>query len=236
MRGGFSGGTVASLIHGLEEGRRDPSITRYMMDPYSLNPEGQRHGPDRPEKMMALKVMHDEDLRAWTMPFFMGPINTKIVRRSNALLGYPYGKDFRYEEAILTGSGPLGCMKATIGAVGGRAFMLAMAFSPVRWLLKRYVLPRPGQGPSQSVRENGYYDLILVGKLGDGNVMRARVRGDGDPGTESTSRLLVESALCLAQDSDRIGVGGGFWTPASAMGELLLSRLTGNAVLSFELD
>jgi saccharopine dehydrogenase (NAD+, L-glutamate forming) len=86
------------------------------------------------------------------------------------------------------------------------------------------------------VRENGYYDLILVGKLSDGNIMRARVKGDGDPGVESTSRLLVESALCLAQDSDRIAVGGGFWTPASAMGELLLSRLTGNAILSFEID
>ncbi len=236
MRGGFSGGTVASFIHMIEEGRRDPSIMRLIAEPYSLNPEGQRQGPDLPERTMAVKVKYDEDLRAWTTPFFMGPINSKIVRRSNVLLGYRYGKSFRYEEAILTGSGPLGCVKATIGAVGGRAFMMAMVSSPVRWLLKRYVLPRPGQGPSQSVRENGYYDIILVGKLGDGNVMRARVRGGGDPGTESTSRLLVESALCLAQDSDRIGVGGGFWTPASAMGELLLSRLTGNAVLSFELD
>jgi len=236
MRGGFSGGTVASLVHMIEEGRRDPSIARFMLDPYSLNPEGQRDGPDHPEKMMAVKVMHDEDLKAWTMPFFMGPINTKIVRRSNALLGYPYGKDFRYEEAIQTGGGPRGWVMATIGAVGARAFMLAMASSPVRWLLKRYVLPKPGQGPSQSVRENGYYDLVLIGKLSDGIIMRARVKGDGDPGVESTSRLLVESALCLAQDSDKITVDGGFWTPASAMGELLLSRLAGNAVLSFELD
>jgi short subunit dehydrogenase-like uncharacterized protein len=236
MRGGFSGGTVASLIHMIEEGRRDPSIARFMLEPYSLNPEGQRDGPDHPEKMMPVRVKHDEDLKAWTMPFFMSPINTKIVRRSNALLGYPYGKNFRYEEAIRTGSGPVGCMMATIGAVGARAFMVAMALSPVRWLLKRYLLPKPGQGPSQRVRENGYYDLILVGKLSDGNIMRARVKGDGDPGVESSSRLLVESALCLAQDSDRLAVGGGFWTPASAMGELLLQRLTDHGVLSIELD
>ena len=115
-------------------------------------------------------------------------------------------------------------------------FMLAMALPPIRGLLKRYVFPKSGQGPSQSVRDNGYFDLILVGKLGDSNIMRARVKGDGDPGTESTSRLLVESALCLAQDSDRIAVGGGFWTPASAMGELLLQRLTDHGVLSLELD
>ena len=236
MRGGFTGGTVASFIHLIEEGARDPSIARFMMEPYSLNPEGQRQGPDHPEKMMAVKVKRDEDLKAWTMPFFMGPINTKIVRRSNALLGYPYGENFRYEEAILTGRGPVGCVIAAIGAVGAGAFRLAMALSPSRWLLQRSVLPKPGRGPGQSVRENGYYDLILVGKLSDGNIMRARVKGEGDPGVESTSRLLVESALCLAQDSDRIAVGGGFWTPASAMGELLLSRLADNAVLSFELD
>ncbi|MDH5698666.1 MAG: saccharopine dehydrogenase, partial [Nitrospirota bacterium] len=106
---------------------------------------------------------------------------------------------------------------------------------PTRWLLKKFVLPKPGQGPSQRVRENGFFDLILVGKLGEGNVMRARIKGVGDPGTESTSKLLVESAVCLAQDSEKIAVGGGFWTPASAMGELLLLRLTTNQALSFEL-
>lgn len=236
MRGGFSGGTVASLVHMAEEGGRDPSLARLMTEPYSLNPEGQRQGPDLPERMMPLKVRYDDDLRAWTMPFFMGPINGKIVRRSNALLGYPYGKDFRYEEAILTGGGPAGWTKAAMGAVAGRGFMLAMGFSPTRRLMQRYLLPGPGQGPSQSVRENGYYDLILIGNLVDGSVMRARVRGDGDPGTESTSRLLVESALCLAQDSDWIAVDGGFWTPASAMGALLLSRLTAHGILSFEIE
>ena len=104
MKGGFSGGTAASLIHGMEKGPRDPSIMRYMTEPYSLNPEGQRHGADRPDKMMSVAVKYDEDLQAWTKPFFMGPMNTKIVRRSNALLGYPYGEDFRYEEATLVGS------------------------------------------------------------------------------------------------------------------------------------
>ena len=236
MRGGFSGGTAATFIYAIEEGPRDPSMMRFIVEPYSMNPEGQRQGPDRPEKMMAFKVTYDGDLKAWTMPFFMAPVNTKIVRRTNALLGYSYGKDFRYEEAILTGGGPAGWVKATAGAFGARTFMLAMALPPTRWLLKRYVLPKSGKGPSQSVRENGYYDLVLVGKLGDGNVMRARVKGIGDPGVESTSRMLVESALCLAQDSDRIAVGGGFWTPASAMGDLLLTRLTSNAGLSFELD
>jgi short subunit dehydrogenase-like uncharacterized protein len=236
MRGGFSGGTLATVINWMQEGTRDPSVKRVMREPYSLNPEGQRQGPDRPQSMSAVTVKYDEDLKEWMMPWFMSPMNTKIVRRSNALLGYLYGKNFRYEEAILVGSGPVGWVVATIGALGVGGFMLALALPPTRWLLKKFVLPKPGQGPSQRVRERGFFDLILVGKLDDGNVMRARIKGAGDPGTESTSKLLVESAVCLAQDSDRIAVGGGFWTPASAMGELLLSRLTTNAALSIELD
>jgi short subunit dehydrogenase-like uncharacterized protein len=212
MRGGFSGGTRASMIYGIKEGMQDPSVKRVMGEPYGLNPEGQRQGPEAPEKMMAVK--YDGDLKAWTMPFFMSPVNTKVVRRSNALLGYPYGKDFRYEEAMLLGSGL------------------------VSWaaLLRKLLLPKPGQGPSQRVREKGYFDLILVGKLADGDVMRARVKGVGDPGTGATSKMLVESVVCLSQDSDNIEVGGGFWTPASAMGKLLLSRLRANAGLSFELE
>jgi short subunit dehydrogenase-like uncharacterized protein len=235
MRGGFSGGTLATLID-MQKGARDPSIRRVMTEPYSLNPEGQRQGPDRPQSMSAVTVKYDEDLKGWTMPWFMTPLNTKVVRRSNALLGYPYSEDFRYDEAILVGSGPVGWVIATIAALGVGGFMQALALPPTRWLLKKFVLPKPGQGPSQRVRERGFFDIVLVGKLGEGNVMRARVKGVGDPGVESTSKLLVESALCLAQDSDRIAVGGGIWTPASAMGELLLSRLTSDAGFSFELD
>ena len=236
MKGGFSGGTAASMIYGFEEGRHDPTTRLGMTEPYYLNPEGQREGPDAPSELVSAKVGFDEDLEAWTKPFFMGPMNTKIVRRSNALLGYPYGKDFRYEEASLVGSGPVGWMRAKAQALGYVTFILAVAMPPTRWLLKKFVLPKSGEGPSQEKRETGVWRLVLVGRLSDGNVMLTRVRGVGDPGVESTSRMLVESALCLAQDSDKILVGGGSWTPASAMGALLLPRLTSNAGLRFELS
>jgi short subunit dehydrogenase-like uncharacterized protein len=107
---------------------------------------------------------------------------------------------------------------------------------PSRWLLKRFVLPKSGEGPSQEKRESGLWVVVLLGHLDDGSVIQIRVEGAGDPGVESTSRMLVESALCLAEDSDRIAVGGGIWTPASAMGDLLLPRLTSHAGLSFQLD
>ncbi len=236
MRGGFSGGTAASFVNAIEQRPKDPSVQQLLIEPYSLNPEGQRRGPDLPEKMMPVKVAYDEDLKAWTMPFFMSPMNTKIVRRSNALLGYPYGQDFRYEEAILVGSGPVGWLIAAMGAAAAGGFMLSMALSPTRWLLKRYVFPKPGEGPDRQVREQGFYQLILIGKLDSGETMRAHISGTGDPGVESTSRILVESALCLAQETDKIKVGGGFWTPASAMAELLLPRLIDHAGLKFELE
>ncbi|MGI9530000.1 MAG: saccharopine dehydrogenase family protein [Acidimicrobiia bacterium] len=236
MQGGFSGGTAASLLHGTSAGREDPSIMQSMTEPYYLAPEGHRQGPDSPDDMRSVEVEYDEDLQAWTKPFFMGPMNTKIVRRTNALLGYPYGEDFRYSEARVVAGGTGGRFKAKSEAIGYVAFLAALGIPPTRWLLERFVLPESGEGPSREVRESGHWELILIGTMDDGTTMRARVRGDGDPATESTTRMLVESALCLAQDGDEIPVGGGSWTPASAMADLLLARLTSHAGMSFELE
>ena len=236
LRGGFSGGTAASLLHGTETGRDDPSIGQSMRDPYWLAPEGHRHGPDAPESMTSTKVEYDEDLGGWTKPFFMGPMNTKIVRRTNAVLGYPYGEGFRYGEATLVGSGPGGWLKAKSEAIGFVSFIKAVGFPPTRRLLKKRVLPQSGEGPSREVRETGHWEVVLIGTMDDGATMRTRIRGAGDPATESTSRMLAESALCLAEDADQIPVGGGSWTPASAMGDLLLTRLTDHAGMSFELE
>lgn len=232
MRGGLNGGTAASFLYRNEQGQRDASMLQIMTAPYSLNPPGERDGPDSPTRMDARAVAHDDDLSAWTMPFFMAPINTKVVRRSNALLGYPYGRDFRYEEAILTGGGVGGWMKASLGALASGAFMRALGLRPTRWLLTQ-VLPKPGQGPSDELRRTGGFELLFVGDLAGVGDLRLRVCGDGDPNTESTSKLTAESALCLAQDD--IDVGGGFWTPASALGDALVKRVLANDVLRMEL-
>jgi short subunit dehydrogenase-like uncharacterized protein len=236
MQGGFSGGTAASLLHGTDAGRTDPSIGRAMTEPYYLAPEGHRQGPDEPDDMRSTKVEYDEDLQAWTKPFFMGPMNTKIVRRTNALLGYPYGEGFRYDEARVVGGGLSGRIKAKAEAIGYVAFLAAVASPPTRSLLKKYVLPGSGEGPDQETRESGQWKVVLIGKMDDGTTVRAQVGGEGDPATDSTSRMLVESALCLAEDADKIPVGGGSWTPVAAMGDLLLTRLTSHAGMSFELE
>jgi short subunit dehydrogenase-like uncharacterized protein len=236
LRGGFSGGTAASLLHGTESGRKDSSIGRAMSEPYYLAPEGHRHGPDEPDNMMSVKVEYDEDLQTWTKPFFMGPMNTKIVRRTNALLGYPYGEDFCYDEARVVADGLSGRIKAKAEAMGYVAFVASVAIPPTRWLLKKYVLPGSGEGPDRETRESGHWKIVLIGKMDDGTTVRTLVGGEGDPATDSTSRMLIESALCLAQDGEKIPVGGGSWTPAAAMGDLLLDRLTSHAGMSFEFE
>lgn len=217
--GGASGGTIASMLTMLEEAEADPAVARAMREPYSLNPKGQRSGPDGPEGVLP---RYDADFEQWTAPFVMATINTKVVRRSNALLGFAYGRDFRYDEAMLTGSGPLGLAKATATGLGSAATQGAMSIGPLRRAVSGR-LPQPGEGPSRARREAGWFDLRLRGESADGRVLRARVTGDRDPGYGSTSKMLAESALCLARDP--LEVEGGLWTPASAMGHALLARL-----------
>ncbi len=230
--GGASGGTVASMLQMLEEAECDPSLMAVMNDPYALNPKGERTGPDEPERNTP---RFDDDFRQWTAPFMMAGIDTKVVRRSNALLGYAYGKGFRYDEAVLMGSGPLGFAKAAMTSAGTRAVMGAMAIGRVRRAVSGR-LPQPGDGPSKAKREAGYFDIQVRGEHPSDatKTLRGRIRGDRDPGYGSTSKMLGESAVCLAQDA--LPVTGGCWTPASAMGDALLARLAENAGVTFALD
>jgi short subunit dehydrogenase-like uncharacterized protein len=236
MQGGLNGGTAATFLYANEEGPNDPTIGRLMAEPYSLNPEGQRGGPDGPDSIRDIRVAYDDAVAGWTWPFAMAPMNSKIVRRTNALGNYPYGEGFSYGEAMLAGAGLEGRIKALAGAVAQAGFMRALRWAPTRRLLAKHVLPKPGEGPSESVREEGFFDLLFVGRWDDGGVLLTRVSGSGDPNTEATSRLVFEAAVCLAEDEDRISVGGGSWTPASAMGELLLSRITEDQVMSLDLE
>ncbi len=230
--GGASGGTVASMLAMMEEAERDPAVMHAMTDPYALNPKGERAGPDGPERTAPA---WDADFQQWTAPFVMAGINTKVVRRTNALLGYAYGRDFRYDEAMLWGAGPLGFTKAAATSTATLAVMRAMRIGPLRRAISGR-LPQPGDGPSRQKREAGYFDIHLRGEhpTDATKSLRARIRGDRDPGYGSTSKMLGESAVCLARDP--LAVAGGCWTPASAMGEPLLARLNENAGVTFRLE
>ncbi len=228
-KGAASGGTVASMLNILEESRKDREIARLLVAPYALNPPGERDGPDLRDQAAAA---YDADAASWTAPFVMAAINTKVVRRSHALAGYPYGRDFRYREAILTGAGVPGRIKATAVAAALGTFMVAGSISATRKLLQLFV-PKPGQGPDEELREEGFFNLMQIGELPDGRIVRTRITGDQDPGYGSTSKMLGECAVCLAKDP--LDSVGGVLTPAAAMAAPLLERLTANAGLTFEL-
>ncbi len=232
MRGAASGGTVASALNVVEEAIADRAVARIVVKPYSLNPEGEQRGPDEADQR---GMGRNDAVDTWTAPFVMATVNSKVVRRSHALKGFPYGREFSYSEATMMGSGPVGMAKAAAMSAGIGGFMLAAAVSPLRKLMNATLLPQPGQGPDADARAAGFFNLVLVGELDDGRAIKTRVRGDRDPGYGSTSKMLAESALCLAKDA-AVTVPGGFWTPASALGDALLERLTAHAGLSFEFD
>ena len=229
--GGVSGGTVASMMNMMDEAKTDKSIFETLQDPYALNPLNQPRGPDGNDQM---GTVYDHDFRQWTGPFMMAGINTRVVRRSNALLNYSYGREFRYSEAILTGSGPGGYIRALLVALGTGLMGLLAALGPTRALLKK-MLPAPGEGPSEQARNTGHFNIELLGKhaLDESKNIRIRVTGDKDPGYGATSKMLAESAVCLAMDS--LTEGGGFLTPASAMGDQLVKRLQQKAGMGFHM-
>lgn len=203
MKGGFSGGTAASLTATMAAAGKDPSIIAYLTNPFAL--AGGFQGPEQPR---GDKAEQDEDLGAEVGPFVMATINTKNVHRSNALLGHAWGTDFVYDEmAVIDRNGP---PPASLGGPNA---------------------PKPGEGPSKEERETGFFDILFVGIAADGRKVRAGVTGDKDPGYGSTSKMISEAAICLVKDAAE--VPGGIWTPGAAMGGRLIKRLVDKAGLTF---
>jgi short subunit dehydrogenase-like uncharacterized protein len=231
MKGGFSGGTMASALATVEAMGRDAELARSMADPFALTP-GFR-GPAQPEGDSAA---YDDAAQAWTGPFVMAAINTKNVHRTHALRGHPWGRDFVYDERMLTGDGKRGEQRAKALARNSRLQNALLGFAPARELLRRFALPKPGQGPSLHERESGRYEVLFIGDTAQGQRLRAVVKGDRDPGYGSTCKLISESALCLIDEVDRSMAGGGVWTPGAAMGLALVRRLQAHAGLSFAIE
>ena len=231
LKGGISGGTLASFMATLEAIGRDKQLARIMADPFALTPGFT--GPPQPEGDSA---QYDDWSKSWTGPFMMAAINTKNVHRTNALLGHAWGKDFIYDERMLTGDGPRGERRAKKIALTSRVQNALMGFAPTRTFLRRFALAKPGGGPDRKARESGHYDIVFTGETADGKRLRASVRGDRDPGYGSTAKMISESALCLAADARRALSGGGVWTAGSAMGMALLPRLQQRAGLTFAIE
>ena len=228
MKGGFSGGTIASAMATIEASERDPRLAATMQDPFALTPGFE--GPIQPDGASAKFL---DSIGVWSGPFVMAPINTKNVHRTNHLLDHLWGRDFTYEERMQAGKGEQGRRRAVKMARNARWQNRLLGFPPVRWCLQRWVLPKPGEGPTAQQRESGQFEIVFVGQA---QSLRAVVTGDRDPGYGSTARMLAQSALCLLHEADRSVTAGGVWTPGAAMGMLLVQRLREHAGLTFEID
>jgi short subunit dehydrogenase-like uncharacterized protein len=213
MNGEFSGGTAASLGATMASLKEKPELFEVLVNPFALS-----NGFTGPEQAQDSKPIYDDKLETWVAPFFMAPINTKNVHRSNALMDHLYGKDFCYNEMWIQGPGEEG--KAAAEFVGS---MNPLADAPA-----------PGEGPSKESRENGNYDVLFCADLSNGSSLHASVSGDMDPGYGSTSKMIAESALCLVDDCSELS--GGIYTPAPAMGEKLITRLQASAGLTFKIE
>jgi len=214
MKGTFSGGTAASLAESMKAMARDPSLIKIMRSPFGLTPGFD--GPDQPGGMVP---KYESDLGKWAAPFVMAPINTKNVHRTNFLRGHPWGKDFRYDEMVLTSPGEAG--KAAANAA---AEMMKNPFGSKP--------PKPGEGPTPEERENGYYDVLFIGETAGGETLRYAVKGRYDPGYGSTSRMIGETGIGLLESDAPGGIG----TPGSILGEALVERLRDHAHVTFEVE
>jgi len=223
IKGGVSGGTIDSMRSQIDDMRADPPLARTLRDPYLLSPDRAAE-PDlgrQPDGFLPQRL----DDGTWVAPFAMAPFNSRIVRRSNALLHYAYGRELRYREFVRTGTSPLAPAAASALAVATGALAVALRTPIVRPLFD-LILPAPGQGPSENVRQNGHFRLEIRGVTSSGARYVATVAAHGDPGSGATAVMLGESACCLA--SDDLPERGGVLTPATAMNGSLTERLRRN--------
>jgi short subunit dehydrogenase-like uncharacterized protein len=214
MKGSMSGGTLASFRATMAAAGRDRSLIGVLRNPFALTP-----GFEGAEQPLGDKPEYDEALQSWIAPFVMASINTKNVHRSNLLLGHHYGEDFVYDEMMVTGPGKKG-------------EAIAKAVSEDTSMAKSTIMP--GEGPCKEERENGLYDVLMVGEHADGRSVRVSVKGDRDPGYGSTSKMIAESAVCLVKNPQL--ASGGIWTTAPVMGAELIERLQANAGLTFTVE
>lgn len=228
--GGLSGGTIASGMEMMQTASSDPDARRQINDPYTLSPDrgaepdlGRQ--PDLPWRRG--RNIAPELGGMWTGGFIMAPYNTRIVRRSNALLDWAYGRQFRYTEHMSMGSS-FAAPAASAMVTGVSNAMFGLGNRYFRLLPRRLVkalAPKPGTGPSAAVRERGYYRAETYTTTTSGVRYVATMAQQGDPGYKATSVLLGECGLALALDRDKLADLHGVLTPASAMGDALLARL-----------
>ena len=223
IRGGLSGGTVASMINISEYRPTDPEDQKIFRSPFALNPREDAESDKRQPSLKSVKW--DKNIERWISPFIMSGFNTKVVRRTNSIMDYPYGKDFVYGEVSSYKKGLRGYLKAVSMLITLMALQLTLKSRFLLLLMKKFFFPIPGQGPSREKRENGFFNLDIVGSIKKTKKISLNVYGNSDPGYSATATMVAESALSILLNEDKLSNRFGVLTPASGIGEVLVERL-----------
>lgn len=231
MQGGLSGGTLASMTDTSAAAAADSSVRKALLDPYLITTP---YPQSPPRQTMHTRPFKEREFEGWMAPFFMEAINSRVVHRSHSLIDFAYGPDFRYDEAMLAGQGGKGWLMGQAISVGIAGAFVAASIAPVRKALHRVVLPKPGQGPSEKMQREGFFNIELWGSVDEHRSVRVRLSAFEDPGYAATAKILSQAGLCLAFDQSLSDVPGGFWTPATALKEPFRQRLIRYAGLKFE--
>ncbi|MEM8593919.1 MAG: saccharopine dehydrogenase NADP-binding domain-containing protein [Pseudomonadota bacterium] len=225
LKGGLSGGTIASMVTVIDISLKNAKLRRALSDPYALCSDSH----PRTDQRTILLPRYSKRLKSWLAPFVMASVNAAVIHRSNQLSHCAYGQHLSYTEAVMLGPGMKGCIKASLYSCALGAFFIGIAFKPTRWLMNRCGLTQPGDGPSPAAQDRGSFELIFSGRKYSQTSHASKkitlsLTGQSDPGYGWTAKALTQSALCLAQDN-LTQASGGFWTPASLLGSALTTRL-----------
>ena len=223
IRGSFSGGTIESLINISNYTDLNPENKDILKSPFALDPRDSFKNDTRQSSLKSVKW--NNDIQRWVCPFIMSGINTRIVRRTNSITNYSYGYNFRYSEVYSFNKGIKGFLKSIIMLVGLGLIQVSVKTKSLLWILRKFKLPKPGEGPSKEKRENGFFKLNIIGLINNTQKNSVTVTGQGDPGYLATSKMLTESALSVLLEKEKLPTIYGVLTPASGIGIVLAERL-----------
>ncbi len=222
IKGKFSGGTTASMSNLIKDGK-DKGKRFIQTNPYVLCADSTK---TMPYQRIQNFVWYDHRIERFTAPFIMARFNSRVVFRTNDLLRYKYGRNFMYDEGLVVGRGISGRLYGSLLTLGIGLFITFMSVSITRKFIHNWLLPKPGEGPTREERDNGYFKVLIIGE--DEELERrleVSISDNNDPGYGSTSKMIVEVALCLALDKNKIPQHFGVITPAVALGKVIVERL-----------
>jgi len=223
IKGGLSGGTVASMINISKYKSADPKEQKIFKGPFALNPREYLEYDTRQPSLKSIKW--DKDINRWLSPFIMSGFNSKVVRRTNAILDHRYGRDFVYAEVSTYRRGLRGYFYALSMFITLVVLQITLKSHFLLWIMRKLLFPVPGEGPSREKRESGYFNLDIIGTIKKTKKLSLRVIGNGDPGYLATATMITESGLSILIDEDKLPERYGVLTPASGIGQILAERL-----------